>query len=266
MRRAILLLVLLPSSAAAQVSFLGARSAALAGATSGLPGDFRGRANPAAWGHVGRWSALVHGAQLYGLPELQYADALLLAPFGSGSAAIGASTFGFEHYRVHTAEVGFGARAAVGTFREISLGVRSTWYLVRIPTYGRAGAASLTTGIHFPVTPFITLGVTAHNVAVRGRLRPDVPRGLSIGASYRPSGAFAVTADLEKDVRAPPSLASGVEISLVPALAIRAGVRSSPTIAAGGVAVRLPHLEFDLTAVRHDVLGWTPSLSVCFTW
>lgn len=266
MRCAILLLVLLPASADAQVSVLGARSAALAGATNAMPDDVRGEANPAAWGHVRRWSVLLHGAQLYGLPELRHADALLLAPLGSGAAVIGASTFGYDLYRSNTIEVGFGARAAVGTFREISLGVRSRWRLVRIPDYGRATAASVSAGVHFPVTPFITLGATAHNVTVRGRLRSDIPRSLSIGASYRTSPAFAVTADLGKEARSPATFASGVELSLVPALVIRAGAASSPALLTGGIGIHLPHLQFDLAAVQHEVLGWTPSLSVLFTW
>lgn len=267
MRRAVLLLILaLPASAPAQISFSGAHSAALAGATTGLSGDRRGDANPAAWGRVRRWSLLVHGAQLYDLEELRHAGALLLAPLRIGTAALGASTFGYDLYRESTIEIGLGGGAAVGTFRQIFVGARSRWHVVHIRNYGQASAVSFTAGLHLPVTPFITLGVVTHGVIVRGTLRSEVPRRLAMGASYRPTASFAVTADLCKEVRSPASVATGVELSPVPPVVVRAGVASSPSLVAGGVGIRLPHIEIDVAAVRHDVLGWSPSLSALFRW
>jgi hypothetical protein len=207
-----------------------------------------------------------HGTQLYGLPELRYADLLLVAPFNPVRLAIAASTFGFELYRRHTLEIGFGGAAAVGSYRRIYYGVRSRWHLVTIRDYGRAAAGGLTVGLHLPVTPFITLGVAAHNLAVRGALGSELPRRLSLGASFSPSERFAVTTDLSKEVRAPASVSAGVELSPVPEVALRGGVASSPPLLATGLGLRLARLDVDVSGVRHDVLGWTPSLSVALTW
>lgn len=270
MRRAPLLLVLLisvyPAYAAGQVSFSGARSAALAGAASAVPGDARGDVNPASWGHVGRWSALLSGTQLYGLPELRYADAVILMPAGGGAFALGASTFGYELYRMESVEMGFARRIGVGTFREISAGLRVRSQRVQIPQYGRMAATGLSAGLHLPMTPYVALGAVVHNLAVRGPLRADVPRTLRIGAAYRAGPSFMFTVDVAKEIRAPASFASGVEISFVPSFVVRGGAASAPSRAAGGFGVRLRHLEADVAAIRHEVLGWTPSMSLCLIW
>jgi hypothetical protein len=198
--------------------------------------------------------------------ELRFASMLALASFGRGALAIGATTFGFELYRTTSVDAGVGLRAGPGTHRTISVGLRTRWETVEIARYGRSAALSWTVGMQLPLTPFITLGAVAHYLAAAGRRRSEVPRRLALGIAFRRSEAFAVTADVGKGVRSPLSMATGVEIGLVRALLLRGGASFSPMRAAGGIGLRLSHLTADVAFVRHHVLGWSPSLSVLFTW
>lgn len=264
---AFLLVACAPTLSWGQVSVLGARSAALGGATTALAGDVWAQANPAAWGHASDLSLAAHGAQLYGMPELRYAGAMLVVPIARTAVAVGASTFGFALYRSTTIDAGLAGLFEAGTYRRISFGLRSRWRAVKFARYGRTDAWSLTAGLQLPVTPFMTLGATVHNVVVRaGRSRSDVPRRLEIGLAYHGADNFALTADVGKEVRSPVSVASGVEIGLVPAFFLRGGVTSSPRRVGGGIGVRVRQLAADIAAVRHEALGWSPSLSVLLSW
>ena len=268
----LLLLIALPianirQSAIGQPVFSGARNAALGGASTAFPDDAAGQVNPAAWGQTDTRLLALHGAQLYGLPELRFAGLRLVLPFQKGAIAGGASVFGFDLYRHFALGAGFGRRFGFGTHREVHAGVRIEWNQVYIANHGQAGALGLTAGVLLPITPFISLGAAAHNLAaVAGPLRSDLRRRLAVGAAWRASDAFAVTMDAAKEVRSPLSIAAGVEIRLTEVLALRGGLASGPRRASGGIGLSLASVRADFAAQRHEILGWTPSMSLLYSW
>ncbi len=250
-----------------QPVFSGARNAALGGASTAFPNDDAGQVNPAVWGQADTRILALHGAQLYGLPELRFAGLHLVVPFQRGAIAGGASVFGFDLYRHFVLSAGYGRRFGFGTHREIHAGVRAEWNQVYIANYGQAGALGLTGGVLIPITPFISLGAVAYNMtAVAGSLRSDLHRSLAVGVAWRPSETFAVTTDVAKEVRSPLSIAAGIEIRLTEVLALRGGISSGPRRASGGIGLSLASVRADFAAQRHEILGWTPSMSLLYSW
>ena len=254
--------------AAGQPLFADARATALGGATTALSGDGSGgQANPAAWGTLNAWSLSLHGIRLYGLSELQRTAAQLAVPVRWGALAGSVSVFGYDLYRTTSLDAGFGGRFRLGTFRTLYAGIRSRLLLVHIEGYGEASAWGLTGGLLLPLTPFVWLGAAVHNLAIPGgNFRSDVPRRLLVGMAYRPSNRFTVSVDVNKEVRIPLSIAGGVEIRMIPALALRGGVASMPNRVSGGIGINLSHVSANLAAERHEWLGWTPSISLLATW
>ena len=267
-----LLLTALPAantrqSAMGQPLFSGARDAALGGASAAFPDDAAGQVNPAAWGQVDTRILALHGAQLHGLPELRFAGIRIVAPFQEGAIAGGVSAFGFNLYRHFVLDAGFGRRFGFGTHRQVHAGVRAEWNQVYIANHGQAGALGLTGGVLLPITPFVSLGAVAYNLtAVAGPLRSDLRRCLAVGAVWQPSEAFAMTTDVAKEVRSPLSMAAGIEIRLTQALALRGGIASGPRQASGGIGLSLASVRVDFAAQRHEILGWTPSMSLLYFW
>lgn len=254
-------------SALGQPVFSGARNAALGGASTAFPDDAAGQVNPAAWGQTDARFLALHGARLYGLPELQFAGFRLAIPFQKGAIAGDVSVFGFDLYRHVALGAGFGRRFGFGTHREVHTGVRAGWNQVYIANHGQAGALGLTAGVLLPITPFISLGAAAHNLTVvAGPLRSDLRRSIAVGAAWRPSESFAMTADATKEVRSPFSIATGVEIRLVEILALRGGIASGPRRASGGIGLNRAPVRADFAAQRHEILGWTPSMSLLYSW
>ncbi|MXW63734.1 MAG: hypothetical protein F4Z69_02765 [Bacteroidetes bacterium SB0668_bin_1] len=250
-----------------QPVFSGARSAALGGASTAFPDDAAGQVNPAAWGQTDTRILALHGAQLYGLPELRFAGLHLVVPFQRGAIAGGASVFGFDLYRHFVLGAGYGRRFGFGTHREVHAGVRTEWNQVYIANHGQAGALGLTAGVLLPITPFISLGAAAHNLtAFAGPLRSDLRRCLAVGAAWRPSETFAMTTDIAKETRSPLSIAAGIEIRLTEVLALRGGIASGPRRASGGIGLSLASVRADFAVQRHGILGWTPSMSFLYSW
>ncbi len=250
-----------------QPVFSGARSAALGGASTALPNEAAGQVNPAAWAQADTRILALHGAQLYGLPELRFAAVRLVVPLRTGAIAGGASAFGFDLYRHFVLDAGLGRRFGFGTHRQIHAGVRAEWNQVYIANHGQAGALGLTGGVLLPITPFISLGAVAYNlVTVAGPLRSDLRRSLAVGAVWRPSKTFAMTTDVTKEVRSPLSMSAGLEIRLIDVLALRGGIASGPRQASGGIGLSLASVRADFAAQRHEILGWTPSMSLLYSW
>ena len=270
-----MLLVLLATLSAApaapcafgQPVFYGARSTALGGTSAALPNDAAGQGNPAAWAQADGRIVALHGAQLYGLPELRFVAARLVAPLRKNAVAGGVSAFGFDLYRHVTAEAGFARRIGFGSRRDAYAGLRVEWNQAYIAGYGQPGALSLTSGILFPITPFISMGAVAYRLAaVAGPLRSDLSRRLAAGVSWNPSPALTLAADAAKEVRSPLSLSAGVEIRMIEALALRGGFASGPRRTSGGFGLRFSSIRTDFAVQKHDALGWTPSMSLRYSW
>ena len=250
-----------------QPVFYGARNAALGGTSAALPDDAAGQGNPAAWAQANERIAALHGAQLYGLPELRFAAARFVAPVRAGAVSAGVSTFGFDLYRHIAADAGYARSIGFGAHRNAWAGLRAEWNAAHIANYGQPGALSLTAGVLFPVTPFVALGAVAYRLAsFAGPLRSDLPRRLAAGVSWNPSPAFLVAADAAKEIRSPLAVSAGVEIRMAEVLVLRGGFASGPRRTSGGVGLLFASMRADFAVQKHYALGWTPSMSLLYSW
>ena len=264
---AILFAMCAPPCVLGQPALYGARSAALAGASAALPDDAAGQGNPAAWAQANARTASLHGAQWYGLPELRSVGVRLVAPIRQGAVSGSVSAFGFDLYRHITATGGYARGVGFGSHRRAYAGIRAEWNQVYIAHYGQPGAMSLTGGVLFPVTPFVSLGAVAYRLtAFAGPLRSELSRRLAAGAFWTPSAALAITTDVAKEIRAPLSVSAGLEIRMVDALILRGGFASGPRRTTGGVGLRTASIRADFAIQKHDLLGWSPSMSLHYSW
>ncbi len=259
--------MLAPPCSPGQPALYGARSAALGGASAALPDDAAGQGNPAAWAQANTRIASLHGAQLYGLPELRLVGARLVAPVRRSAVAGSVSAFGFDLYRHMTAAGGYARRIGFGSHRNAYAGIRVEWRQAYIAHYGQPGALSLTGGVLFPVTPFISLGDVAYRLAAfAGPLRSELSRRLAAGALWSPSSALTIITDVAKEVRSPLSASAGIEIRMVDALILRGGFASGPRRTSGGIGLRVASIQADFAVQKHYALGWTPSMSLHYSW
>lgn len=245
----------------------GARAAALGGATTALAGEVWGHANPAGWATRSGRAVSFFASEAFGLAELRLAAFQYVEPTRLGAVALGARTFGFDAYRETHATLGWARGFRLGTTRRFHAGLTLRWHQVAISSYGSAGALGVSAGWLVEAMPRLHLGMQATNLnGPKLAGREELPRSLSVGLGYQAAERLRLLLDAHKEVRYPLSVRAGLEVQPVEALALRTGVTTEPVRFTAGVGVRLGRLAADLAAERHDVLGWSPGVSLSVLW
>ncbi|HET6567278.1 MAG TPA: hypothetical protein VFG50_04875 [Rhodothermales bacterium] len=256
-----------PATALAQPMEGGARIAALGGAGVALPGDAWSRSNPAARGSLHGPTVAFFASQGYGMAELRFGAATVAVPTGLGTLALGAQTFGFEEYRENVFSAGVARGFGIWNARRLYGGIDVQLFQVQIPDYGSAHALALSLGLLAQVLPDLWVGMAARGLSTRKpSLNLPLDRTFALGFLYEPDARLRLLADAGREIGAPFSFRSGVELSPVEAVAFRAGISTAPTLFSVGAGIRTGILAADVAAQRHEVLGWTPGLSVEVAW
>lgn len=258
----------LPIYAQSSYDLLGhARSTALARATTALPTDVGGHANPAVRAADASRSVTFFVRQSFGLAELRYGAVHYAEPTRFGTVSGGAGTFGFEAYREVHANLGFARSVQLGTSRQLHVGLNGRYYSTSIEGFGSASAAGLNLGLLVEVLPDLHFGAHATNVngPTMGR-EEALPQTLAVGLSYRAEQRLRVVVDAFKDLDFPLSLRGGVEVQPVDALRLRTGVASQPARFTAGAGVVVGRLRADVAAEQHQTLGWSPAASLGIRW
>jgi competence ComEA-like helix-hairpin-helix protein len=244
---------------------VGARAIALGGAFTALANSsvtlFY---NPAGAMLVPYREASFFYARPYGLQELDYLTFSYLEPTllprQYGTIGISAKRYGFELY----SETMFALTYANAFEKKLLYGVSVNYQHTFIKNYGSAGAMGIDIGVLGLITESLALGFAAHNLnAPRiGLAREELAQTYTLGLSYKALSNFLIALDLEKDVRFPLTMKSGVEYRPVTAFSIRIGFSSEPSRFTGGFGIHYAMLDIDYAFATHRDLGMTNQLSV----
>lgn len=260
--RALALCALVAPAARAQLVPLaegGARTLALGRATAGLGGDVWGHHNPASWATLPARAASAFASQAFGVSELRLGAVAIAEPTRYGTLAATARSYGFEDFRETYFALGAARPFAVSASRRVHVGLKLGYTSVSIPTFGSAGTLGLSLGAMTEVLPGLDFGFHAYNLN-----RPEITetdplrRGLEVGFAYRPAEQALVLIGVDKEVDFPISFRGGLEVQPVEVLFLRAGFTTEPVRFSTGVGVRVGILRADVSAERHEWIGWTP--------
>lgn len=259
----VFLLLLVSQNAQAQIHY-GARSSALNHAVTAL--------NEHAWALFANPATVMeHQAQssfyyvrYYGLSELADVAATLSYPTKWGVVSGGVHTYGFDLYRETSLQVSWMYR-----YESLKSAIRIHYDHIAFPSpYGSDGSLGFDIGFVFPLSEKLDIGALATNLN-----RPTVgvdaqerPRLMSVGLAYKPLDKGIVLIDILKDVRYPIATRVGMEYPLVDALVLRAGVGNRPVNTTFGAGFSIKQWQVNLSAERHQELGWSPGIDVVFTW
>lgn len=261
-------LAALPVAAQSGMEYVGsARSIAMARVSTADPRDAGPHLNPALRAAAEGRAATFFAGQAFGLPELRVGHAHVRMPFGSVTASAGAGTFGFAAYREVHGVASVARGVGLGTSRRIYVGVAGRMVHTSIAEYGSTATFSADAGLWVPVLPVLAVG--AHATNLTGAQVTDgepLARSLTVGTRYEPTRRVTLTADVAKDVAFPASVRVGLEVRVVPALALRGGTSTQPSRFSTGVGVSLGPLTAEAAAERHPTLGWSPAAGLHLRW
>lgn len=243
-----------------------ARATSLGRATTALHGDVGSQSNPAAASSAER---LIHlfAYEGYGLSELRRGSVHVVVPWSPGALSVGSGTFGFDAYREWYGSLGGAYRFQLGTTRNLHAGLRLRYYHTRIASYGHSSTVGISAGSQVRMLPSLTLGVSAVNVnAPQWADGVDGPQLLAIGLAYEATPAMLILIDAVKDIDFPLAVRGGLEATVVPALALRAGFATQPTRFTAGAGVSIGRLVANIAAEQHQTLGWSPAVGLRVHW
>ena len=257
-------LLLLASRASAQVfmrPFDNAAAMALGGATVAQPGLSGGITNDAQLGLGKTLGVYVGSAVPYGTGSWQTAQLQAFHRLGKNSALgldiahSGIEVYAEQHFRLLYGRklgekfyLGGGAHVLRNTAQE----------------YGSATSATFSVSLLAQALPKVWIGAKVLN-PIQQKIGDDVIRsGLRVGATWQVSTLLTLLTEMEKDLERPAQIKGGIEYSPVPALLVRAGVRSGHTARIGfGAGLRLKNgLRLDVGSEWHPTLGLTPAAMV----
>jgi hypothetical protein len=262
-----MLMLTLAGSVCGQTSMEnGARSAALGGAVTALPGEPWGSANPATWSTLSDRVVAFFATQAFGLSELRLGAVSYVEPTRLATIALGARTFGFADYRESRLNLGLARGLQLGTSRRFHLGVNARYLRVSVPDYGSAATVAFGIGGLVSVLPVLDAGFHITNPHRPNLGGQELPRTLALGLHYTPADVLRVVVDAYKDVRFPLALRSGIEVHPVQVLFLRVGVATKPSRVTAGLGVRVGALTADVAAELHEVLGWSPAVGFRLRW
>jgi hypothetical protein len=196
----------------------------------------------------------------FGLAELSSGSAAVILPWGRIVSGAAIQTYGNKKYQ----ETIFTLGSAATFFKDIAIGTNVRYGLLRIAGYGQAGALIIDLGALAKLSEGISWGFAVRNInyACIGQSGEALPQIMQTGISARPAKKITLLMDLYKDVRFPLDLRSGLEISPLTGLALRAAVCTQPSKIACGFGIVFQKLQIDYAFHTHWDLGMSHQFSV----
>ena len=243
----------------------GARYAAMGNVGVMYPGLWSVSYNQAALGFYNHLSAGFHHENRFALSEFSLHSFAITLPTGTGTFALSCSYFGYSLYNESKIGLGFGKALN----KKLSAGLQFNWLNSHISDEtGNVGAMVIEAGILAKPTDNLSIGFHIFNPAASGfstliQKEPiPVTIRFGIGYEFRKKAFFAI--ETEKDIKMnPPFFKTGIEYRIMQNIYARTGVMISNLIShTAGVGVILTRMEIDFAVSHHQILGYTPHLSI----
>ncbi len=232
---------------------MGARSAALGGASVTLEDEWAVFNNVGALSYVEGISLFGSYRNQYGVPEFSSMAIGVTAPLLNGTVAVGAFRFGDDLYNEQKVNLGFSNRFGI-----VSLGANFNYYQISIMEGGTAQAFLFDFGGHAKLTEqfFFAAHVSNLNQAKVSEVNSErVPTYMKAGISYRPLESLMLNAEIEKSIDEDSQLKFAIEYEIIETVFIRTGIITEPFKSNFGIGFDPGKLAVDYAYGNHPDLG-----------
>jgi hypothetical protein len=240
----------------------GAGVAGMAGASVTRGDTWATFNNPAMLAKLENLSAGVNYENRFLVRKLGISSLAAAMPVGTGAFGLTLNQFGSNLYSQTFAGLAYG-RNFGGRFRA---GVRlDALHTQLAEDYGRRTDLSFALGFGANLTDDLVLAAALFNPARISSARDfdeSLPAVYRAGLAYRIETNLIVTVEAEKDVRYKPTFRTGIEYRFKDIGALRAGIGTNPVTHSFGFGFNFSDFVFDIAAVRHEVLGFSPQASL----
>lgn len=246
---------------AQDISPMGARSWALGNASSVLNDAWSTFNNPAGLGGLKTTQVGVYAENRFAVKELNRGALTLAVKTGSGFIGFNASQYGIQGFNRQQFGLSYG-RAFGPRF---SAGVKLNYMLTQAGAYGRSGNFVAEGGVQFKPSNNLTFGFHFFNpnrVILNNRTGETLPSWARLGLGWNVSKTVLLVTEVMHDMDKRLQFRGGIEYQISSAFFLRAGLSTNPFSNAFGFGWKQKHLQLDMTASWHPVLGFSPRMSL----
>jgi hypothetical protein len=258
-------------------STAGGRGAALGNASTALADFWSLQNNQAGLASLDRIAAAVFYQNRYMVSEMGSRGAGLILPTQTGVLGIQFQKFGYAMYNENKIGLAFGKKLG----NDFSLGVQLDYLDYRITgDYGNSGALTFEIGAMKTVNENLVIAAHLFNpvrVKVGNEYAEPIPAVFKLGVGWSVSNELLLLLETEKDIHFKPLLRGGLEYKAAEGAFARIGFSTLPartgseklnvaSLFSFGFGLELSHFTVDFGATVHQILGWSPAISVVYVF
>jgi len=221
--------------------------------------------NPAMLAQLENFSAGVNYENRFLMRELGISSISAVLPARPGAFGLAYNQFGSNLYSQSFLGLGYGRNFA----ERFRAGVRLDAMHTRLAEdYGQRTTLSFALGFGANLSKDLELAAALFNplrIKAASDFDEHLPAIYRIGLLYHIENNLSISAEAEKDIRHKPTLRTGLEYRFKNISVLRVGIGTNPLNHSFGFGFRFTDFTFDIAAVRHEVLGYSPQASLIWT-
>lgn len=241
----------------------GARATAMGGSSVTLSDNYSLFNNQAGMAFLKNPSVSIASQRGFFLSEFNTASGGAVLPSKSGVFGIGVTYYGFNVYNEKSAGLSY---ARLFT-ENIAFGVQLDYHSTSIIEYGTQSAVTFEAGLIAKIFRQLNFGAHIYN-PVRAHLGfyedERLPTLFNAGLGYTVSEKVLLTVETEKNMDYTARFKAGLEYKPDEKVFIRGGFSTNPFQSSFGAGFRIKDLSIDLASAYHQVLGFSPNLSLSY--
>jgi hypothetical protein len=243
---------------------VGGRSSAMGSASVSVSDFWSVHNNQAGIAGFTNKAAGIYFENRFMMKELSRKVAAFVLPSRSGVFGVSYINFGSTLY--NETKIGLAFARSFGS--NFAAGIQLDYLNTHLSeNYGNHAAFTFEAGIQARVNKNLAIG--AHlfnplNAKLSGETDERIPAIIRLGASYNFSEELLLTGELEKNIDFKTRIKSGIEYRVVKQAFVRAGITTNPSTYTFGFGLDLKKLKADFASTVHQVLGYSPQLSISY--
>ncbi len=242
----------------------GAGESGMANAAVMRPGFWSVFHNQAGLAFYGQRRVGVHFDNSYFLKELSTKSLAFSFPLSRGTLAASYTHFGYSKFN----EQKVGIAYALPLGKRVAASVQVDYFHVSIfGDYGTRGIVSGEVGIMAQPIDDLWIGVHVFNptrAKIADYADERMPTIMRFGIGYQFSDKLFTSVEIEKDVDHDAIHKFGLEYTIMNKIFLRGGIATGPVQHSLGVGYVFGQFKADFSFARHQVLGYSPAVSVSY--
>ena len=242
----------------------GGRSSAMGTASVAISDFWSAHNNQAGLAGFKSMAAGIYFENRYLIKELSRENAAFVFPTHSGVFGLSYDHFGALLY--NESKIGLAFARSFGS--NFSSGIQLDYLNSHLgENYGNHAAFTFEAGIQARVNKYLLIGAHVFNplnVKLSSETGERIPSVIRLGAAFNFSAGLLLTGEIEKNIDMKARIKSGVEYQATNQAFIRAGITTNPTTYSFGFGIALQNLKIDFASTMHQVLGYSPQVSISY--